>query len=141
MYCCFVLFYVMFVCKCVLPPGDNPIAVNKYIISKGFHSEYKVADCSKTLALFCQNTRRQKRKVASPTCTLTIRYIFFCFFLRWLQTISRILHRIGHDCFHPNPIHMAIRQPYSRYTYVRKYKQQTMRCHILETLRLNIHSW
>jgi len=20
------------VCKCVLPPGDNPIAVNKYII-------------------------------------------------------------------------------------------------------------
>jgi len=28
----FVLFYVLFVCKCVLPPGDNSIAVNKYII-------------------------------------------------------------------------------------------------------------
>jgi hypothetical protein len=28
----FVLFYVLFVCKCVLPPGDNPIAVNKYIV-------------------------------------------------------------------------------------------------------------
>ena len=28
-----VLLYVLFVCKCVLPPGDNPIAVNKYIIS------------------------------------------------------------------------------------------------------------
>ena len=28
---CYVLFYVLFVCKCVLPPGDNPIAVNKYI--------------------------------------------------------------------------------------------------------------
>jgi hypothetical protein len=27
-----VLFYVVFVCKCVLPPGDNPIAVNKYIL-------------------------------------------------------------------------------------------------------------
>ena len=27
-----VVFYVLFVCKCVLPPGDNPIAVNKYII-------------------------------------------------------------------------------------------------------------
>ena len=27
----FVLFYVLFVCKCVLPPGDNPIAVNKFI--------------------------------------------------------------------------------------------------------------
>jgi hypothetical protein len=29
----FVLFYVLFVCKCVLPPGVNPTAVNKYIIS------------------------------------------------------------------------------------------------------------
>jgi hypothetical protein len=29
----FVLLYVLFVCKCVLPPGDNPNAVNKYIIS------------------------------------------------------------------------------------------------------------
>jgi len=29
----FVLFCVLFVCKCVLPPGDNPIAVNKYVIS------------------------------------------------------------------------------------------------------------
>ena len=29
----FVLFYVLFVRKYVLPPGDNPIAVNKYIIS------------------------------------------------------------------------------------------------------------
>jgi hypothetical protein len=28
----FVLFYVLFVCKCVLPAGDNPIAVNKYHI-------------------------------------------------------------------------------------------------------------
>jgi hypothetical protein len=25
----FVLLYVLFVCKYVLPPGDNPIAVNK----------------------------------------------------------------------------------------------------------------
>jgi len=29
----FVLFSVLLVCKCVLPPGDNTIAVNKYIIS------------------------------------------------------------------------------------------------------------
>jgi hypothetical protein len=28
----FVLFCVLFVCKCVLPSGDNPIAVNKYYI-------------------------------------------------------------------------------------------------------------
>ena len=30
----FVLLYVLSVCKCVLSPGDNPTAVNKYIISK-----------------------------------------------------------------------------------------------------------
>jgi hypothetical protein len=29
----FVLSYVLFVRKYVLPPGDNPISVNKYIIS------------------------------------------------------------------------------------------------------------
>jgi len=29
----FVLFCVLLVCKCVLPPGDNPKAVNKYITS------------------------------------------------------------------------------------------------------------
>ena len=28
----FLLFCVLFVCKCVLPPGDNLTAVNKYII-------------------------------------------------------------------------------------------------------------
>jgi hypothetical protein len=33
----FVLFYVVLVCKCVLPPGDNPIEVNKYIISLHTH--------------------------------------------------------------------------------------------------------
>jgi hypothetical protein len=26
----FVLFYVLFLCKCALPPGDNPTAANKY---------------------------------------------------------------------------------------------------------------
>jgi hypothetical protein len=35
----FVLFYVVFVCKCVLPPGDNPIAVNKYILIYKFLQE------------------------------------------------------------------------------------------------------
>jgi hypothetical protein len=30
----FVLFYALFVCKCVLPTGDNPTAVNKYINMK-----------------------------------------------------------------------------------------------------------
>jgi hypothetical protein len=29
----FVFFYVLFMCKCVLPPGDKPTVFNKYIIS------------------------------------------------------------------------------------------------------------
>jgi hypothetical protein len=39
----YVLFYVLFVCKCVRPPGDNPIAVNKYII---YHITIMVAKMS-----------------------------------------------------------------------------------------------
>ena len=35
-----VLFHVLFVCKCVLPPGDNPTAVNKYIISFHINSRW-----------------------------------------------------------------------------------------------------
>jgi hypothetical protein len=36
----FVLFYVLFMCKCVLSPGDNPIAVNKYHIM--YHIVYHI---------------------------------------------------------------------------------------------------
>jgi hypothetical protein len=39
----FVLFYVLLVCKCVLPPGDNPTAVNKYIIS--YISQRRIIVC------------------------------------------------------------------------------------------------
>jgi hypothetical protein len=35
----FVLFCVLFVCKCLLPPGDNPTAVNKYISLKADYVE------------------------------------------------------------------------------------------------------
>ena len=38
----FVLFYELFVCKCVLPPGDNPIAVNKYVNYQfGYRESYQ----------------------------------------------------------------------------------------------------
>jgi hypothetical protein len=40
----FVLFYVLFVCKCVLTPGDNPIAINKYIISYTWYLLFCVDD-------------------------------------------------------------------------------------------------
>jgi hypothetical protein len=43
----FVLFCVLFVCKCVLPPGDNPNAVNKI-----YHIIYlKYCSCSILLLL------------------------------------------------------------------------------------------
>jgi hypothetical protein len=38
----FVLFYVLFVCKCVLPPGDNSNAVNKYVISYISYNIYHI---------------------------------------------------------------------------------------------------
>jgi hypothetical protein len=40
--CCLVVicvFYLVFVCKCVLPPGDNPTAVNKYHIISSISSQ------------------------------------------------------------------------------------------------------
>jgi magnesium-transporting ATPase (P-type) len=41
----FVLFYVFFVCKCVLPPGDNQTAVNKYII---YHNSVSISRDTQT---------------------------------------------------------------------------------------------
>jgi hypothetical protein len=46
---CFVL-YSVFVCKCVLPPGDNPTAVSKYIISLlAVLDDWLTVHCSITL--------------------------------------------------------------------------------------------
>ena len=45
-FCLIVLFCVLFVCKCVLPQSDNPVAVNKYINKRG------VAECEIVIAQF-----------------------------------------------------------------------------------------
>ena len=42
-----MLFSVLFVCKCVLPLGDNPIAVNKYIISVTVAAQFKAWVCGR----------------------------------------------------------------------------------------------
>jgi hypothetical protein len=55
----FVLFYVLFVCKCVLPQGDNPIAVNKYIIYKKHLTLYWACNfkCNiDTAVAYCKKT-------------------------------------------------------------------------------------
>jgi hypothetical protein len=61
----FVLLFlcVLFVCKCVLPPGDNPIAVNIYI--------YHIID---THAPFCM-------LFANWHSPATLTEVFPCFFL------------------------------------------------------------
>jgi len=74
----FVLFYVLFVCKCVLPPDDNPIAVNKYvnIISSSSSSPWtavwmRFMDTWLTL----QNTPVLRKD--------------FCFCMRWITWVSQ----------------------------------------------------
>jgi hypothetical protein len=68
----FVLFYVLFVCKCILPPGDNPFAVSKYIISYiifEMRCQQNIQKHSRTLA---QNSkfRRIKHMNIQNTCVL-----------------------------------------------------------------------
>jgi fumarate reductase subunit D len=42
----FVLFCVLFVCKCVLPPGDSPVAVNNYIIEYQYEEARESSELS-----------------------------------------------------------------------------------------------
>jgi hypothetical protein len=60
----FVLFYVLLVCKCVLPPGDNPIAVNKYIksIFNSKHFNHSIHFLNKMSVRWCPlSTHSPKR--------------------------------------------------------------------------------
>ena len=52
----FVLFCVLFVCKCVLSPCDNPTAVNKYIIYHKSSWEYQ------TVSFWDYSTWNQRRR-------------------------------------------------------------------------------
>jgi len=55
--CYFVLFYVLFVCKCVLPPGDNPTA----IINISYHiSQYIVIKFKQKSSVACIIIMRMK---------------------------------------------------------------------------------
>jgi hypothetical protein len=81
--CCFVvnlMFYVLFMCKCVLAPGVNPIAVDKYIISISISISITV---SKLLCLavvdffyYCVFDFRNT-KVLTPTLKTMDFYFFF----------------------------------------------------------------
>jgi len=67
----FVLFCVLFVCKCVLPPGDNPITVNNYInisISISIYSEHTL-HCVIKVWINSYNYSRQKYQAVNQGCT------------------------------------------------------------------------
>jgi len=64
----FVLFYVLFVCKCVLPPGDNPIAVNKYI------SMTRLSALDSPASLHLEQSNRASFKMCNISCT-TVQHI------------------------------------------------------------------
>jgi hypothetical protein len=58
----FVLFYVVFVCKCVQPPGDNPIAVNKYITSNNYNTLTQISVQIEEFVLCALNTNKDIKK-------------------------------------------------------------------------------
>ena len=83
-----MLFYVVLVCKCVLPPGDNPIAVNKYYYYYiGFEApkkSYKFptfldsfavrlssSNITHVLAVFCSWSDRISQYICKPIPTLS----------------------------------------------------------------------
>jgi hypothetical protein len=74
----FVLFYVLFVCKCVLPPGDNPIAVNKYIISFGTtvrntEMELEQIECEGVVWIDLAHNTAKWKTLPNPMCRLAER--------------------------------------------------------------------
>jgi len=60
----FVLFYVLFVCRCVLPPGDNPNAVNKYIKYQILYAIFRSEPCAFRSAV----SKHKNRDTAKHNC-------------------------------------------------------------------------
>jgi len=95
----FALFYVLFVCKCVLPPGDNPIAVNKYIsiLGQSARTIYYLHVCllpsSNDLLLRTRKTDFRMRHLQILTILLCYHMIVtnsiftvpFLIFVSWLE--------------------------------------------------------
>jgi hypothetical protein len=111
----FVLFYVLFVCKCVLPPGDDPIAVNKYII----YCIYVSKDVrTRRYFLKPKEVREQKRMGKTGTEQSTVDD-FFCM-SRHSHAIVRETHSL-HDRWqlysllcHLTDIHVNLRNFFKR---------------------------
>ena len=93
MYCLFVLFYALFVCKCaLLPPGVNPIAV-KYIISYHIISyriiSYHIMWCCAATEHSPPNTtsRYIPRLIFSAHFLLCSCLFLFCQLTRWRRAL------------------------------------------------------
>jgi hypothetical protein len=74
----FVLFCVLFVCKCVLSPGNNTIAVNKYMILYCFHFSLLTPFISQDYQL------REKQARKTPFDVISYKFI------RIFQTLFRL---------------------------------------------------
>jgi hypothetical protein len=101
----FVLFYVVFVCKCVLPPGDNPIAVNKYIISYHIITNDKWFRHSLNISVYyrhcyhylCSLYNRSSDSVVKPiTVNMSLYFLFlesrFIFSTKYIIVIIAIIY-------------------------------------------------
>jgi hypothetical protein len=82
-----VMFYVLFMCKCVLPPGANPIAVDKYInININIINNHAASTVTKRGCVRCQNV--SPCHLLCPNLCYFVSY-FACYVVMW-QTCCHI---------------------------------------------------
>jgi hypothetical protein len=95
----FVLFYVLFVCKCVLPPGDNPIAVNNHIIS--YHISYHIIDISYHIISYISYHKYIIYRISYHISYITLHHITSHHISYYIYIIYHILYHISyHILYH-----------------------------------------
>jgi hypothetical protein len=109
----FVLFFLLFVCECVLPSRDNPIARNKYIryLKKGTIFVGVGSLKLKCVLLFCTNfdwniSHSQKKWARYyHKCALVFMFStrYSCLILIKLQFTGHIFEKYSDIKFHENP--------------------------------------
>jgi hypothetical protein len=96
----FVLFNVLFVCKCVLLPGDNTIAVNKYhIISYhiiSYHTSYHISYHISYIISYIISYRNIGSRSRNHCCRKKAVIISYseCAFVTLFIQHAKLMHRI-----------------------------------------------
>jgi hypothetical protein len=86
-----VMFYVLFMCKCVLPPGVNPIAVDKYIISYHIINKSCVSIVRVPAEIRTNTCRIKIRSPASAPSLLAFKTFFFIFRFCFSSSFSSLI--------------------------------------------------